>query len=206
MRTAHGHVLNVAEACDDSGNGIIVHATVEPNIKPDSRMAEEYMRQISDHRSKQTLIADGAYNSNALEKTAAVKNVEIYTTSLTGKAPENTLADFTLNKDGTEILYSPTGKEPTGCKYNANSGYITAAMPGNCCASCPHKDKCRAKANNKKHKSTVRVTRKMVAPQDRHEILQLKKGRLTQTDAMAWKVSCLSCGGNMAWTTFPYSD
>ncbi len=159
----HGHVLNVAEACDDNGNGIIVQASVEPNVKSDSRMAEEYMEQLPDHGPKQTFIADGAYNSDALEKTASVKNVEIHTTSLTGKAPEDTLADFTLNEDGTEILSCPVGKEPTGCKYNANNGYITAEMPGNCCASCPHKDKCRAKVNNKKHRSTVRVTGKMVA-------------------------------------------
>lgn len=159
----HGHVLNVAEACDDNGNGIIVQASVEPNVKPDSQMAEEYMEQLPDHGTKQTFIADGAYNSDALEKTAAVKNVEIHTTSLTGRAPEDTLADFTLNGDGTEIISCPAGKEPTGCKYNANNGYITAEMPGNCCASCPHKDKCKAKVNNKKHRSTVRVTGKMVA-------------------------------------------
>ncbi len=34
---------------------------------------------------------------------------------------------------------------------------------GNCCSVCPHKDKCKARANDKKHKSTVRVTGKMVA-------------------------------------------
>lgn len=34
---------------------------------------------------------------------------------------------------------------------------ITAEMPDNCCNGCPYRDRCKAKVNNKKSKSTVRV-------------------------------------------------
>ena len=30
-------------------------------------------------------------------------------------------------------------------------------MPDNCCTGCPFREKCKAKVNNKKQKSTVRV-------------------------------------------------
>lgn len=166
----HGHVLNVAEAIDGKGNGMIVHASVEPNTQSDSRKAEEYMEQLPENGPRQLLIADGAYNSDRLEELASKKKVDIQTTSLTGKAPEGILADFVLNADKTEVQSCPCGKEPTACKYNPNTGYITATMPDNCCASCPHQKECKAKVNNKKNKSTVRVTGKAVtrAKQARH--------------------------------------
>ena len=85
-----------------------------------------------------------------------------HTTSLTGKLPEDVVADFVLNEEKTEIFSCPMGNTPTGCKYNPCNGQITATMPGNCCASCPHKNECKAKVNNKKSKSMVRVTGTMV--------------------------------------------
>ena len=57
----------------------------------------------------------------------------------------------------------PDGKIPVANKHNPNNGQITATMPENCCANCPHKDQCKAKINIKKQKSTVKVTGKMVA-------------------------------------------
>ena len=158
----HGHVLNVAEAVDDAGNGIIIHANVEPNVASDSSMAEKYVEQLPDNGPRQVLSADGAYNSDRLQELAAQKNVEIQTTSLTGKAPDDVCADFQLNKEETEIISCPMGNIPTSCTYNPNTGYITATMPQNCCATCPYREKCKAKVNNKKQKSTVRVTGKMV--------------------------------------------
>ena len=159
----HGHVLNVAEACDDEGNGIIIHATLEPNTQSDSRMAEEYVEQLPDDGPKQTMPVDGAYNSEKLNNLAKKKNVEIQTTSLTGKTPEDIVGDFVLDEDGTTVLRCPAGYEPVSCKYNQNNGQIMAAMPDNCCANCPHRDECKAKINEKKNKSTVRVSGKMVA-------------------------------------------
>lgn len=159
----HGFVLNVAEAVDGTGNGILVHAVIEPNTESDSRMAEEYVKQLPDDGPEQILVADGAYNSDTLEALAKDKNVKIHTTALTGKTPEDIVADFVLNDDKTEILSCPAGKEPVSCKYNPRSGYLTAEMPENCRAACPHREKCKAKINEKKQKSSVRVTGKMVS-------------------------------------------
>ncbi len=173
----HGHVLNVAEVCDEEGNGILLHGTVEPNTQSDSRMAEEYMETLPDDGGKKRLIMDGAYNSEGLEKLAKEKNVEIQTTSLTGKAPEDIMADFVLNEEETEILACPVGNIPTVCKYNPKNGKIIASMPDHCCATCPHRDKCKAKINNKKKKSTVHVIGKTVARAKQARNFTTKEGK-----------------------------
>ena len=173
----HGHVLNVAEAIDGNGNGMIVHASLKPNVATDSQMAEEYMSGLSDTGPEQTFIADGAYNSDTLEEIAASKNVKVQTTSLTGKAPEDIMGDFVLNAEETEIISCPNGKVPVSNKHNPNSGYITAAMPDNCCASCPHRNECKAKVNNKKGRSTVRVTGKMVKRAKQARNFTTKEGK-----------------------------
>ena len=157
----HGHVLNVAEACDDDGNGIIIHATVEPNVKPDNKLAEEYVNQLPDNGPKQIIISDGAYNGDELEKLAAQKNVSIQTTSLTGKAVDDIMAEFVLNDEKTKVLSCPKGLCPISNKYSGKDGHITAVIPERACASCPYKDRC--KANIGKKKTSVRVTGKMVA-------------------------------------------
>ena len=86
------------------------------------------MEQLPDDGQKKIFIADGAYNSDRLEAMAETKNVEIQTTSLTGKAPEDIAADFILNGEETEILSCPAGNVPINSKYNPNTGCITAAM------------------------------------------------------------------------------
>ena len=167
----HGHVLNAAEAVDDSGNGIIVHATVEPNTASDSTMAKEYMEQLPDNGPKQIFTADGAYNSDKLKELAAKKNVTIQTTSLTGKETNDVFADFVLNDEETAILSCPAGKVPTSCNYNPNNGRITAKMPDNCCATCPHREQCKAKVCKKRQRSSVSVTGKNGRPSKSGKII-----------------------------------
>lgn len=118
--------MNVAEAVDGEENGIIIHASVEPNTCPDSSMAEQYMEEQPDDGSGQVFIADGAYNSDRLEELAAQKNIDLQTTSLTGAQPYDIDADFTLNDAGNEILSCPCDYVPTENKYNEKTGLITA--------------------------------------------------------------------------------
>lgn len=122
------------------------------------------------------MVMDGAYNSACLEELAKKKGVDIQTTSLTGKAPEDIAAGFILNEDGTELQCCPAGNIPTSCKYNEKNK-STATMPQNCCASCPHNDQCKAKVNNKKNKSTVRIMGKTVSQARQARNFSAKEGR-----------------------------
>lgn len=158
----HGSVLNVAEAHDGHGNGVIIHAALEPNTTSDNDLERQFLEQLPENGSAIELQTDGGYGSSELEVLERSKNVSRKSTSLTGKKADPVFADFKLDEDGKEILSCPKGHEPTSCKYNENTGMITATMPDNCCAGCPFRDKCKAKVNDKKSKSTVRVKNETV--------------------------------------------
>lgn len=153
----HGSVLNVAEAHDGNGNGIIIQAELAPNTTPDNELERRFIEQLPEDGNHIELQTDGGYGSNDLEKLENSKNVIRKSTSLTGKAPDPIFADFTIDEEGKAIISCPKGYAPTLSAYNENTGMITATMPDNCCAKCPFRDKCKAKVNNKKSKSTVRV-------------------------------------------------
>ena len=158
----HGFVMNVAEVIDGEGSGIIIHADVEPNTASDSSMAEKYVEQQPDNGAKQTLTADGAYSGEKLEKTAKQKGIDIRNTSLTGSAPYDIDADFEMSEDGERIVRCPMGKEPESNRYNPKTGMVTAIMPENCCANCPHRDECSTRFNKKKTVSKVVLSARMV--------------------------------------------
>ena len=133
-----GYALNVVEAIDGKGNGIIIDADLEPNVTSDAAMAEAYLERQPDNGPRQVISADGAYDSTRLDELAEQKNIEIQTTALTGAEPWDIDADFTLNDEGTAVLSCPCGHVPVHNKYNLKTGMIIAHMPNNCCANCPH--------------------------------------------------------------------
>ena len=153
----HGSVLNIAEAHDGHGNGVIIHAALEQNTTSDNELERQFIEQLPEDGPAIELQTDGGYGSSELEKLEKSKNINRKSTSLTGTKADPVFADFTLDADEREVLTCPKGHVPTSCKYNANNGIITATMPDNCCSSCPNRDRCKAKVNNKKTRSTVRV-------------------------------------------------
>ena len=153
----HGSVLNVAEAHDGEGNGIIIDADVSPNTTSDTAMEKRFIEKQPDNGPAMQVEVDGAYDSAELEELARQKNIKITATSLTGKLPNDIFADFELSDDKRSVVKCPMGNTPVSNKYNEKGSYITAHMPDNCCASCPHREECKAKVNNKKGKSSVKV-------------------------------------------------
>lgn len=173
----HGSVLNVAEAYDGNGNGIIVQADLKPNTESDNKMAEGYLSGLPDGGPKQVMTTDGAYQGEKVEELAREKNVELRATSLTGTLPDDIHADFTLNERGDCVLSCPAGREPSGCQYNPKYDRILATMPENCCASCPNREKCKARINDKKQKSTVWITPKQVRRAKQARGLSTEEGK-----------------------------
>lgn len=153
----HGSVLNVAEVHDGEGNGIVIDADVSPNTTADTTMEKRFIEEQPDNGPAMLLETDGAFDSAELEELAKQKNIELAATSLTGKLPNDVFADFELSDDKKSVTKCPMGNIPASNKYNEKGAYITASMPDNCCASCPHREECKAKVNNKKGKSSVKV-------------------------------------------------
>ena len=179
----HGFVLNVAEAHD--GNGIIIDADLLPNTASDIEMERKFIEKQKDGGPAMQVESDGAYESAELEELARKKNIELVATSLTGKLPNDIFADFELDEEKRSVLKCPAGKVPVSNKYNEKSAYITAVMPGNCCASCPHRDECKARVNNKKNKSSVKV--------HVNSVRRARMARNLSTDKMK-KAACLRNG------------
>ena len=172
----HGSVLNVAEVHDGEGNGIVIDADVSPNTTSDISMEKRFIEKQPDGGPSVLLETDGAYDSAELEELAKEKNVELAATSLTGKLPDDIFADFELSGDKKAVVKCPEGNVPVSSRYNEKNAYITASMPDNCCASCPNKDRCKARINDKKNKSTVKVYVSNVR--------RAKKVRKLETDKM----------------------
>ena len=173
----HGFVMNVAEVIDDAGNGIVIHAAVEPNTVSDSSMAEQYVAEQPENGAKQTLTADGSYSGDRLNEMAREKGIEIRNTSLTGSLPYDIDADFVLDETGTKILQCPVGKVPESCKCNLRTGMITARMPDNCCENCPHRDECNTRFNKKHTVSRVVLSKKMVTRSQQARSFSTEEGK-----------------------------
>ena len=153
----HGSVLNVAEAHDGNGNGIIIQAELAQNTTSDNELERRFLEQLPENGPSIELQTDGGYGSSELEELEKAKNVIRKSTSLTGKQVDPILVEFDMDEEAKKIIQCSKGYEPTSCAYNENTGIITATMPNNCCSDCPYKDRCKAKVNNKKSRSTVRV-------------------------------------------------
>ena len=103
----HGSVLNVAEAHDGHGNGVIIHASFEQNTVSDNELEQQFIEQLPEDGPSIELQTDGGYGSSELEELEKSKNVSRKSTSLTGKKADPVFADFTIDADGKEVLSCP---------------------------------------------------------------------------------------------------
>jgi hypothetical protein len=108
----HGSVLNVAEAHDGNGNGVIIHAALEKNTTSDNELERQFIEQLPEDGPSIELQTDGGYGSNELEELEKSKNVKRKSTSLTGKKADPIFADFDIDEDGKEVLSCPKGHSP----------------------------------------------------------------------------------------------
>ena len=181
----HGSVLNVAEAHDGKGNGIIIQAELAKNTVSDNELEKAFLEQLPADGPAIELQTDGGYGSSDLEKLEKEKNVNRKSTSLTGKRVDPVFADFKIDDDGKAVDSCPKGYTPTSCTYNENTGKITAVMPNNCCANCANRDKCNAKVNNKKSKSSVQVKPETVNRAKHAKALNTKEYKKAANDRNA---------------------
>ena len=106
------------------------------------------------------MIADGAYGGTENQELASQKNINLVTTSLTGKDPDEIFSKFELNEEGNQVLRCPEGHAPIKTTYYPKTGMCRALFPVNCCEGCLHREACKAKAQRKSF--AVHVSGKMV--------------------------------------------
>ncbi len=151
-----GYVGNVVESVGENGS-VVTDYQFETNTHSDSSLMKGYVNQIDPTEEKINLVADGAYAGSENTQLAEEKNINLITTSLTGKDVEDTLADFEFDENGTEVLSCPAGYEPQDSHFSPSSQKCTVHFSLEQCGNCPNRDKCKASINKKN--ATVKVSK-----------------------------------------------
>lgn len=137
-----GYVGNVAEVVDEeTKRSLICDADCQKNTYADTQFAEDYIEN-KDNDAKETMITDAGFESEKNRQKAKEKNINLVSTDLKGKVPDQAIADF-KTKDGV-VIECPKGYAPIRSKRGKN-GQIRSTFDKNKCENCPFKDKCKAK-------------------------------------------------------------
>jgi len=135
-----GYVGNIVESCDKEHGNIIDGYSFEQNIYSDQTFAAEVIEDIGKAGEEITLVADGAYQSEANFDAAEESDVKLVTTNLTGSEPNGLLLGFEL--DGDDIVRCPAGNVPYDTSYNEKTGTLSAYFAKHTCDGCPHRGQC----------------------------------------------------------------
>ena len=139
-----GYVANLEESVGTNGS-VVTDYRYEQNNHSDSQFIQEHLEQMEKQEEQTVIVADGAYSGTENTQLAADKNVELITTSLTGKAAPDIFADFEFNEDGTKVLRCPAGHEPKSCSYMKPSNQCSVSFLHDQCVNCPYQKQCRPK-------------------------------------------------------------
>ena len=139
-----GYAANLEESVGENGS-VVTDYQYDQNNHSDSYFIQEHLEQMEKQEEGTVIITDGAYSGTENTQLAAGKNVELITTSLTGKPAPDILADFEFNEEGTKVLRCPAGYAPKSCSYKGQSNQCAVSFLREQCANCPYQDQCKPK-------------------------------------------------------------
>ncbi len=154
-----GYVGNIVETFDENG-AIITAYDYQKNNYSDSQFCKDTIEDIGLQEQKILLLADGAYASLENFKLAFERNIELVTTALLGKSPNNIHASFQLDTKEHKVIKCPAGHKPNKTSYYQKNGLYRATFKRNLCANCSLRDQCGAKLQKKS--AYVNISKKMV--------------------------------------------
>jgi hypothetical protein len=139
-----GYVANLEESVGKCGS-VVTDYQYEQNIQSDSQFLKDHLGKLEKQDETVVIVADGAFSGTENQSLAKKKNVDLITTSLTGRDTADIMADFKFNEEGTKVLQCPAGHVPQSCSYMKPSGQCSASFPREYCANCPYQDQCKPK-------------------------------------------------------------
>lgn len=155
-----GYVANIVETTDEKGS-LITTYDYQPNSHSDSQFCQKTIEKMDRQEEKTILVADGAYASVANAAAATEKNIELITTALIGKLPDEVQAHFVLDTEHKKVIQCPAGKKPYKTRFYEKTGTYRASFSQGTCDECPLRDRCGVKFQKKS--AYVMVSEKMVA-------------------------------------------
>ena len=139
-----GYAANLEESVGENGS-VVTEYQYDQNNHSDSQFIQEHLEQMDKLERRTVIITDAAYSGTENTRLAVGKNVELITTSLTGKPAPDIIADFEFNEDGTKVLRCPAGYAPKSCSYMKQSNQCAVSFLHEQCAGCPYQDKRKPK-------------------------------------------------------------
>ena len=144
-----GYVCHSSETCSEKNAfQVITDVVVEKNIVDDSDLLEESLEDLKEETGLETMITDGGYPSEGVRETANKFDVNIVSTNVRGKSPEEgnlNSNDFEYDESGL-IESCPMGERPTSQKLK--DGDLVANFDFKICANCPLGKDCIALSKN----------------------------------------------------------
>lgn len=109
-----GYSVNLTETVSENGS-VITDYQYDVNICSDDELIKESIGKSETLEETITMIADGAYSGQEIQKLAPRKNINVLTTGLSGRKSKEILTEFQVAEDGKTILSCPQGYKPKSC-------------------------------------------------------------------------------------------
>ena len=130
-----GYTANIVEKFDDN-NRMIEGYDLQKNTYSDQKFAEDAIEKLEDT----TLLTDGAYYSEEINKKARAKGIKMVPTNLVGGGKNNNGDKFEIDEKKHLVKKCPSGHKPINSKFK--EGSYSAHFDKKHCSSCPFRKDC----------------------------------------------------------------
>ena len=136
-----GYTANLIEKFDDS-HQMIEGYDLQQNTYSDQRFAEDTISKLPVETDETTILADGAYYSEEIDKKAKAKGIKMVPTNLVGGGKKNNAAQFEIDEKEHLVKKCPSGHQPITSTFKA--GFYRAHFDKKHCSHCPLRKDCSA--------------------------------------------------------------
>ena len=113
-----GYTANLVEEVGENGS-VVTFYQFEQNNYSDSKFFKDYIRKQEKAETKRIIVTDGAYGGQENVELAKEKNIDLVTTTLTGKPSPEIVKQFKHEQD--TITECPEGHVPEESTLNAKT-------------------------------------------------------------------------------------
>jgi len=130
-----GYTANIIEKFDDN-NRMIEGYDLKKNTYSDQKFAKDAIEKLEDT----TLLIDGAYHSEDIDKKAKAKGIKMVPTNLVGGGKNSNGDKFEIDEKEHLVKKCPSGHKPVNSKFK--EGSYRAHFNQKHCSHCPLRKDC----------------------------------------------------------------
>jgi len=134
-----GYTAHLIEKFDDK-NQMIEGYDLQQNTYSDQRFAEDTISKLPVETDEITILADGAYYSEDIDKKAKAKGIKMVPTNLVGGGKKSNAAQFEIDEKEHLLTKCPSGHQPIDSTFK--KGFYRAHFAKKHCTNCPFRKDC----------------------------------------------------------------